>query len=541
MIAALLLIPMALAGQETGVLHVTVTLVDRTGQPTPVARHALLISDNPATAAPRHLRTAADGTLEVKLRPGTYTVESDRAVMFQGTAYEWFQMADVVAGQKVTLELTTGNAEIDELAEPSESAAARPASDPMFLFGTWHDSIVSIWSATTLATGFIVDSRGLIATHRQGAGNATTVDVQLSDALKVPGRVLFSDVSQDVAVVWVNPAAIAGLPPLALDCPTTQAPSLSEGDEIMTIVSELRRPKDLIEGVVTALHARAAETDLRLASGAAGGPVFNAAGAVVGLTSVRVDPETGRSSDAEIVRTVNVCAALSAAQAKLAGATPPEATPLPVEPTRAFPASALEESNTPARTGASAGTVISEDFEITFVTPVTIHQAQQKADWTGGASIRSPETEARLGRLTDFGAWSEYFFDAPPVVVVRVTPKMVEGFWKRVAREAARTQGAELPPFKHFRTSFARMALSCGGKAIAPIHPFVLEHQLSENDVLREGLYVFDPETFGPQCGEMSLTLHSEKAPGKGDTMAIAPAVTEHVWNDFAAWRDEAR
>ena len=42
---------------------------------------------------------------------------------------------------------------------------------------------------------------------------------------------------------------------------------------------------------------------------------------------------------------------------------------------------------------------------------------------------------------------------------------MVEGFWKRLGREAARTQGAVLPAFKDFKTRFIRMNASCGAAA----------------------------------------------------------------------------
>ena len=99
------------------------------------------------------------------------------------------------------------------------------------------------------------------------------------------------------------------------------------------------------------------------------------------------------------------------------------------------------------------------------------------------------------------------------MLVVRVTPKMVEGFWKRLGREAARTQGAELPPFKDFKTSFRHMRATCAGVEVTPIHPFVLEHRVAEKNVIREGLYVFDPDAFGPQCGTVTLSLYSEAQP----------------------------
>ena len=179
----------------------------------------------------------------------------------------------------------------------------------------------------------------------------------------------------------------------------------------------------------------------------------------------------------------------------------------------------------------------SSDFDVAFLTPPMIDRARQRAGWTGGQSGRSPEAEARLGRLTEFGAWSDYFSTLPAVLIVRATPKMVEGFWKRLGREAARTQGAVLPAFKDFKTSFSHMRASCGGADVIPVHPFVLEHRLTEKNVIREGLYVFDSDAFGPQCGTVTLSLFSEAQPERADTLTPTRAVIDQLWNDFAPYR----
>ena len=65
----------AISGQTVVVLHIRAVLTDATGQATPVARHALLISDNPPSREPRRVLTSIDGVAEVRLRPGNYTVE----------------------------------------------------------------------------------------------------------------------------------------------------------------------------------------------------------------------------------------------------------------------------------------------------------------------------------------------------------------------------------------------------------------------------------------------------------------------------------
>jgi hypothetical protein len=124
LLAAVLAWPVVAAGQGSGVLRISVMLTDGAQTPVPVPRHALLISDNPSTSTPRRVLTGADGTVNVTLPPGNYTVESDRPVAHLGKAYQWTQMVDVVAGRVTTLALTAENTEIVPLTE----AAAPPGS-----------------------------------------------------------------------------------------------------------------------------------------------------------------------------------------------------------------------------------------------------------------------------------------------------------------------------------------------------------------------------------------------------------------------------
>src|SRR5262245_24455139 len=94
------------AAQTPSVLQIKVVLIDARQTTTPVPPHALTTSDNPASPAPRLIVTSVEGTADVRLRPGNYTVESDKAVTFHGKAYEWRQTVDIVAGRDTTLELT---------------------------------------------------------------------------------------------------------------------------------------------------------------------------------------------------------------------------------------------------------------------------------------------------------------------------------------------------------------------------------------------------------------------------------------------------
>jgi hypothetical protein len=223
-------------------------------------------------------------------------------------------------------------------------------------------------------------------------------------------------------------------------------------------------------------------------------------------------------------------------------AVPPSGTPLPVEPARPFPVDALRDAAQRRLGSLSPYQLSSSTFDVTFVTPVLTYAAQYQSDparrRTTSKDTRTPDAEQPLLRpLMDFSNWSEYVGDFPPVLLVRVTPKLVEGFWTTVARGAARTQGVSIPPIRRFTSGFSRLRAFCGDAEVTPIHPFRLEQRISETDAIHEGLYVFDPGALGPQCGTVKLVLYSEKEPEKADTRVVDPGVIERIWQDFAPHR----
>lgn len=531
-------IPRADAGQPLSVLHIKVVLIDAEQKTTPVPRHALLISDNPTSAPPRRIVTTLEGTADVSLRPGNYTVESDRAVAFQGKAYQWTQMVDIVAGRDTTLELTAGNAEIEAVTSTTPAAAAAIEADPSDLLMQWQDSVVALWTPTAHASGFVVDAEGLIATNQQVVGTATSIEVQLTPAVKVAATVLVADAARDVAILRIDPKALASVRPVPLGCGSARPP-LVAGQEIFTIASPLRQQKGMTPGTVSRVGMLATMSDFSLASGGAGGPIFNAGGVLVGITAEVDEKSDGRRGDSRIVRIDAVCDAVASVAKKMKDAAP-AGTHLPVEPVRPFPEDALKEAAQRRVGSLSPYKTTSSDFDVAFITPVQTYAAQNPQAQANKPSrgIRPPETEQALVRpLMDFSNWSEYVADFPPVLLIRVTPKLVESLWVKVARGAAQTQGVSLPPIKHVKSGFLRMRALCGDAEVTPIHPFKLEQRVSETEAVYEGLYVFDPGALGPQCATVKLVLYSEKEPEKADTRVIDPTVIQQIWDDFAPYR----
>jgi S1-C subfamily serine protease len=420
------------------------------------------------------------------------------------------------------LELTAANAQLVEPppAEPAASGATSSTtsveSDPAFLLRKWQDSVVALWTADTRASGFVIDAKGLVATNQQVIGTATSVEVQLSPSVKVAGRVLASDSARDVAILWIDPKAAASVRPVPVQCADAAKTALAKDQAIFTIGSPLRGPKDMTSGKVSHADQKPVSPDWYLETGSVGGPVFAAGGAVVGLTSLGDEQDRRGRRDSRVVSLDDLCAVVASAETKATG-TPPAGTQLPVEPLTAVPEATLKDAVKRRAGSLNPYQMSAADFDVAFITPVIAYGAKDK--------------------LRDFSNWSEYVADLPPVLLVRVTPKMVESFWTTVGRTAARAQGVALPPIKHYKSGFARLRAFCGDAEVTPIHPFRIEQRVSESDAIHEGLYVFDPGALGPQCGSVKLTLYSEKEPEKADTRDVDPKLLQQIWRDFEPYR----
>ena len=529
----------AAAGQNPTVLHIKVVLIDVDRKPMPVPRHALLISDNPATAEPRRVVTRLDGTVDVRLRPGNYTVESDTPVAYNGKAYGWTQIVDIAAGHDAVLELTADNAEVTSAA-PGSSATLLETDDSLVV-AQWQASVVTLWTPTARASGFLIGADGLLATNQRSIDTAKTIEVQVTPAIKVPGTVLLADGARDVAVLRIDPTVAASVPPLPLVCTPAKQPHVVSGQKMFTVDAPLHRQKGLISATARRVGAHVIESDFYLSTGSVGSPVFTVDG-VVGLTSVAEDAEALRRGNTRIVRIDDVCGVVATAREKMKDAAAPGGVRLPVEPEPPFPVDALKEVVQGRAGSLSPYQAASASFDVFFITPVITYgaeyQAEQQSRRELGTSTRPTIAESTSARaLTDFGNWSEYVAEFPPVLLVRLTPKLVEGFWTKVARGAAQTQGVAIPPIKRFTSGFSRMRAYCGDTEVTPIHPFKIERRVSETDTIEEGLYVFDPGALGPSCSSVKLVLYSEKEPAKGDTLIVEPKVIHRIWEDFAPYR----
>jgi serine protease Do len=135
-------------------------------------------------------------------------------------------------------------------------------------------------------SGFIVSADGLILTNAHVVKDAKEVTVRMADRREFAAKVLGSDVITDIAVLRI---AAQGLPTVHLGDPK----ALQVGDPVLAIGAPYGLEQTATAGIVSAkgrsLPGDAAvpfiQTDAAVNPGNSGGPLFDAAGNVVGINA----------------------------------------------------------------------------------------------------------------------------------------------------------------------------------------------------------------------------------------------------------------
>ncbi len=137
-----------------------------------------------------------------------------------------------------------------------------------------------------MGSGFIVAADGLILTNAHVVKDATTVTVRLADRREFVAKVLGSDTTTDIAVLRID---AQGLPTVRLGDPQ----QLQVGDPVLAIGAPYGLTQTATAGIVSAtgraLPGDGAvpfiQTDAAVNPGNSGGPLFDAAGNVVGINA----------------------------------------------------------------------------------------------------------------------------------------------------------------------------------------------------------------------------------------------------------------
>jgi putative serine protease PepD len=184
-------------------------------------------------------------------------------------------------------------------------------------------------TAKAEGTGWVYDSKGDIVTNEHVIDGATSITVKFSNGKTTKGTLVGSDKNNDLAVIKVDPSA-AKLTPLTLG----NSSSVQTGQSVFTIGSGFGLSNSLTAGIVSAVNrtmtspgettiAGAIQTDAAINHGNSGGPLFDASGKVIGVTS-QIESEGGGSDGVGFAIPVNTVKKVAASliSGEKAAATP---------------------------------------------------------------------------------------------------------------------------------------------------------------------------------------------------------------------------
>jgi S1-C subfamily serine protease len=151
----------------------------------------------------------------------------------------------------------------------------------------------------SLGSGFVIDKTGHIVTNYHVVQGATKVQVSFSSQDQLAATVVGTDPSTDTAVLKVDAHARAFTP-----LPLGDSDAVIVGDPVYAIGNPFGYTRTLTSGLVSAVQRQieapntlaidhAIQTDASINHGNSGGPLIDAAGRVIGVTSQISTGNTG--------------------------------------------------------------------------------------------------------------------------------------------------------------------------------------------------------------------------------------------------------
>jgi S1-C subfamily serine protease len=517
-------------------VHVRVILVDKDLNQKPVP---FLVVSMKGAAKAAEIKTGLDGSAETQLPPGKYTVTTAKAAELGNKRFSW-DVRITLSGSEQNVDLTNDNAKVEEVAVPATSPAAAPSGgDLTEQFKRLKNSVVTVKSEAGHGSGFFVDNNGLVLTNEHVVGDSGYLAVQFDRDHKVLAKLIAADPEKDVALLWVNMASFTNAAAAPLYHGGDKVP-VQEGERVFTIGSPLSLDKIITTGIVSKVEAHTIMSDLRISPGNSGGPLFNGAGQVIGLTTFGTRDGGGVSG---VVRIEEALTLLEKNRTKANG-TPPPGALLPVEPLTPYPVEGLKEALKAEKFDSRPYYLTVGDFYVALSTPPFDYREQEERRLQAerAQKKRNKKEQSADGSAENSEApkqWEGEAGEHPAVFGVYVMPKAKEGFGSALGRSLNANAAAKLK----FKTDFQKMKLFCGGKEIAPIDPGRVPVTVSEEsravkmeDSTYKGAYTYNPDAVSPICGEVKLEIYSSKS-AEPVIKVLDEKSVQRIWADFDAFR----
>ena len=142
-----------------------------------------------------------------------------------------------------------------------------------------------------LGSGFVIDKQGHIVTNYHVVEGADEVFVNFSSDDRLKAEIVGTDPSTDIAVLKID-ASQRALTPLTFG----DSEAVQVGDQVVAIGNPFGLARSATAGIISALHRqiqspsgftidKVIQTDAAINQGNSGGPLFNAAGEVIGVNT----------------------------------------------------------------------------------------------------------------------------------------------------------------------------------------------------------------------------------------------------------------
>ena len=158
------------------------------------------------------------------------------------------------------------------------------------------------YEAESSGSGFVLSSDGYIVTNHHVIDGAYSISVIFADGLKLTAKLIGSDAVNDIALLKVESR---NLQPVTIG----SSNSLLVGDQVIAIGNALGELSfSLTVGYVSGMDRNVStdgavmsmiQTDVSINSGNSGGPLFNARGEVVGITTAKYSGTTSSGASIE--------------------------------------------------------------------------------------------------------------------------------------------------------------------------------------------------------------------------------------------------
>lgn len=384
------LLAVAAAAQGVGTqVEVQAILVDGQLNQKPVPRLEVRLQPDGGGRAGAHAgahaivaRTDFNGHLQLILPPGAYTLSTPDGIGFDGQTFQW-RLPVTVTSKPLTVTLSDDNA-LTPMVPSAPAPAPAPAPDLVSQARRLQATVVTVWSDLGHGSGFIValrNGQALILTNDHVVAGARYLAVQSDAAHKSAAMLLSEDPDRDVAALAAN---LASSPQIAAATLATRGEVEAEpaGAAVFTIGSPLDQQKILTAGIIGKNDTHAFISAINLNHGNSGGPLFNAAGHVIGITTFG-DATSDGPGLSGIIKITEADAVLRRAEGRFESQPPLPSDLLPTAPTQPYPLDALKATVRQRHFDEMLYQFSFAGYDVTVATPPLVYWRQTR----GAAAI----------------------------------------------------------------------------------------------------------------------------------------------------------